>query len=132
LEGNMAHFPDLKKNIRENRSLTLFQKKVLLAVLYIPRGETRTYAWVAGRIKSPRSCRAVGNTLSKNPYAPRVPCHRVVASDGSIGGYSGGIARKKTLLEKEGAWPLPLKTVPGGRTKHRCPKKMIGYRENER
>ena len=81
--------------------MTNFQKKVYRAVLEIPLGETRTYAWVARRVRSPRSARAVGNALGRNPYAPYVPCHRVIASDGTLGGYSGGPNKKKFLLKKE-------------------------------
>jgi len=84
-----------------NCNLTDFQKAVYRAVLEIPLGETRTYAWVARRAGSPKSARAVGNALHKNPYAPYVPCHRVIACDGSLGGYSGGLKKKKALLEKE-------------------------------
>ena len=55
-------------------------------------------------IKSPYSARAVGNAVGKNPYAPKIPCHRVIKSDGSLGGYSGkgGIKTKRKLLKKEG------------------------------
>lgn len=92
---------EYRNKILKDKALTKFQKKVLIATLGIPRGEVRTYAWVAGKTGSPRAARAVGNTLSKNPYAPQVPCHRVIASDGSIGGYSGGVAEKRRLLAKE-------------------------------
>ena len=70
----------------------------------IPKGKVKTYKEVAIGIKMPKSARAVANACGKNPYAPDVPCHRVVRSDGSIGGYSGhgGIKRKKELLRKEG------------------------------
>ena len=91
-----------RKKIETDPDLTAFQKKVLKTVLNIPKGEVRSYAWVARRAGSPRSCRAVGQALKKNPYAPGVPCHRVISSDGSIGGYSGGIKKKRALLEKEG------------------------------
>jgi O-6-methylguanine DNA methyltransferase len=90
-----------RDKIRENNTLTLFEKKVLTATMDIPAGEVRSYAWIAERVGSPRGARAVGNALSKNPYAPHVPCHRVIASDGSIGGYSGQVAKKIKLLEGE-------------------------------
>jgi methylated-DNA-[protein]-cysteine S-methyltransferase len=93
----------LKKVIRRDKTLTPFQKKVLLAVLDIPLGEVRTYGWVAQKIGLPLASRAVGNALSRNPYAPDVPCHRVVLSDGSIVGYFLGVKRKKKLLVNEGA-----------------------------
>ena len=83
--------------------LTDFEKKVYRAVMSIPLGSTRSYKWVAAKTGSPRSARAVGNALNKNPYAPFVPCHRVVASDGSLGGYGGGLRKKIELLEKERA-----------------------------
>ncbi len=81
---------------------TEFEKKVYLAVSRIPKGEVRSYKWVAKAVGRPGSARAVGNALNRNPYAPTVPCHRVVKSDGSIGGYSKGIKLKKRLLKREG------------------------------
>ncbi|MDD5019174.1 MAG: MGMT family protein [Candidatus Omnitrophica bacterium] len=81
--------------------LTPFQKAVYAATMEIPLGETRSYAWVARRIGRPRSYRAVGNALNKNPYAPFVPCHRVIASDGTPGGFNGGLAKKLRLLDQE-------------------------------
>ena len=89
--------------MRQRRVLTIFERKVYAAVRRIPKGQTRTYAWVARQIGKPRAARAVGNALNRNPYAPRVPCHRVVRSDGSLGGYAKGPVRKRTLLRKEGA-----------------------------
>jgi len=70
----------------------------------IPKGKIKTYKQVALGINRPRSARAVANACGKNPYAPKVPCHRVIRSDGSLGGYSrsGGIKVKKKLLKKEG------------------------------
>ena len=82
--------------------MTTFEKKVYDAVKTIPRGETRTYAWVAAAIGSPKAVRAVGNALHKNPYAPHVPCHRVIRSDGTLGGYVHGEEAKKRLLREEG------------------------------
>ncbi|HPN72477.1 MAG TPA: MGMT family protein [Candidatus Omnitrophota bacterium] len=99
----MTRSSALKKAIRRNNDLTSFQKKVLLGALEIPRGEVRTYAWIAAKAGSPGAARAAGSALSRNPYAPLVPCHRVIASDGSIGGYSGGTEKKKKLLAQEGA-----------------------------
>ena len=70
----------------------------------IPKGKVKTYKQVAIAINSPKSARAVANACAKNPYAPKVPCHRVIRTDGSIGGFSapGGIKTKKKLLKKEG------------------------------
>ena len=70
----------------------------------IPKGKVKTYKEVAIGIKMPKSARAVANACGKNPYPPRVPCHRVIRSDGSLGGFSapGGIKIKKKLLKNEG------------------------------
>ncbi len=84
--------------------VTDFQKKVYRAVMSIPIGTTRSYKWVAAKVGSPRSARAVGNALNKNPYAPFVPCHRVISSDGTFGGYRGGLKKKIELLHKERAF----------------------------
>jgi methylated-DNA-[protein]-cysteine S-methyltransferase len=81
--------------------MTSFTKKVYKAVLKIPFGEVRTYKWVAKKIGHPQAYRAVGNTLNKNPWPIIVPCHRVVASGGKLGGFSQGINKKKRLLELE-------------------------------
>ena len=78
-----------------------FQRKVWLVLRTIPRGQTRSYAWVAQKIGKPRAARAVGAACAANPVPILVPCHRVVASDGSLGGYSGGLHMKKRLLELE-------------------------------
>jgi len=83
-------------------ALTDFERAVYRAILAIPPGQTRSYRWVAERIGRPRAARAVGQALHRNPFAPRVPCHRVIASDGGLGGYSGGIAKKLALLRAEG------------------------------
>ena len=82
---------------------TDFQVSVWKELLKIPRGRTKTYKEIAVAIGRPNSSRAVANACAQNPYAPDVPCHRVVRSDGSLGGYSaeGGIERKRQLLEIE-------------------------------
>lgn len=82
--------------------ITDFQKKVYDVVSRIPKGSVLTYKEVAIRIGSPKSFRAVGNALNKNPYAPKVPCHRVIKSDGDIGGFAFGRNKKIQLLKKEG------------------------------
>ena len=83
---------------------TPFQQKVWAALRTIPRGEVRTYTDIAVQIGHPSSARAVANACGKNPYAPEVPCHRVIRSDGSIGGYSaeGGSEKKRAMLREEG------------------------------
>ena len=82
---------------------TEFQKKVWKEILKIPKGQTRTYKDIALSIGSPKSYRAVANACGKNPLPVSIPCHRVVKSDGSIGGYSakGGVEKKKILLSGE-------------------------------
>ncbi len=81
-----------------------FQISVWEALKAIPRGETRTYREIAQQIGRPNSVRAIANAIGKNPYAPEIPCHRVVRTDGSLGGYSGpgGIETKIRLLREEG------------------------------
>jgi len=83
---------------------TKFQIKVWKYLMKIPKGKVKTYKQVAIGINRPKSARAVANACSKNPYAPTVPCHRVIKSDGSIGGFSGpgGKIYKEKLLKKEG------------------------------
>ena len=83
---------------------TAFQVKVWKAISKIPKGEVRTYKELARIIKKPRAIRAVANACGKNPYPIKIPCHRVVGSNGYLGGYSGkgGINQKKSLLKKEG------------------------------
>ncbi len=83
---------------------TKFQIKVWKYLKTIPKGQTRTYLDVAKAINKPKAFRAVANAIGKNPYAPTIPCHRVIRSDGSLGGYSGfgGIKKKKKLLNSEG------------------------------
>ena len=83
---------------------TKFQLKVWDYLRRIPKGKTKTYKEVAIAIKRPLSYRAVANAVAKNPYAPIIPCHRVIRSDGTLGGYSGkgGVHKKKFLLKKEG------------------------------
>ena len=84
-------------------SLTPFQRKVLEVVKTILSGETRSYKWVAERIGNPKAARAVGQALKKNPYPGIIPCHRVIRSNGKLGGYSKGMQKKRKLLKKEGA-----------------------------
>ena len=83
---------------------TKFQIKVWAYLKKIPRGSVKTYFQVAKAIGKPLASRAVANAIGKNPYAPKVPCHRVIRSDGSLGGYSGKGGRKKKifLLKKDG------------------------------
>ena len=83
---------------------TKFQKKVWNYLKTIRKGTVKSYKQVAIAINKPKSARAVANALGKNPFAPKIPCHRVIRSDGSLGGYSGkgGLKTKKLLLKREG------------------------------
>ena len=82
---------------------TKFQKKVWNYLKTIAKGNVKTYKQVAIGIKRPKSARAVANACAKNPYAPKIPCHRVIRTDGGVGGYSGrgGIKQKLKLLRSE-------------------------------
>lgn len=82
------------------KSFSDFAKRVYGAVAKIPRGKTMTYGEVARAAGKPRAARAVGNILSKN-YNPKIPCHRVVRSDGQAGGYNRGVAYKARMLQSE-------------------------------
>ncbi|HLD69754.1 MAG TPA: MGMT family protein [Candidatus Omnitrophota bacterium] len=87
----------------DKKNLTSFQWQVLGVTATIPYGETRTYQWIARRIGRPKAARAVGQALKINPYAPVIPCHRVIKTDGSLSGYQGksGLAKKDFLLKIE-------------------------------
>ncbi len=85
------------------RSVTEFERAVLLKAREIPRGEVRSYGWIAQQIGHPAAVRAVGSALRKNPVPVLIPCHRVVRSDGSIGEYAlGGSDNKRAILVAEG------------------------------
>ena len=86
---------------------TKFQIKVWKYLKTIPKGKVKTYKQVAIGINRPKSARAVANACAKNPYAPKIPCHRVIRTDGDVGGYSGkgGIKTKKKLLKNESFQP---------------------------
>ena len=83
---------------------TVFQLKVWAYLRKIPLGSVKTYSQVAKAIRNPLAVRAVANAIGKNPNVPKIPCHRVIRSDGSLGGYSGkgGVKNKRFLLKKEG------------------------------
>ncbi len=82
---------------------TLFQKKVWFELTKIPKGETKSYKEIAIAVGHPLAARAVANACGQNPYPIKIPCHRAIRSDGSLGGYSGpgGTATKLKLLDKE-------------------------------
>ena len=96
---------DISETVRSCKEITEFQKKVFLELLKVPAGQTISYGELARRIGC-RCPQAVGQALKKNPFAPYVPCHRVIRSDGKLGGYFGKtdgdmIDRKRQLLESE-------------------------------
>lgn len=84
------------------RALSEFERAVLLKALEIPRGEIRSYGWIAREIGRPGAVRAVGSALNKNPVPLLIPCHRVVRSDGQIGEYAFGSSLKRAILAAEG------------------------------
>lgn len=96
---------DIRQKVIESTMITPFQRKVYLELLNVPSGTTITYGELARRIGC-GSAQAVGQALKRNPFAPEVPCHRVVAADGSLGGYNGKregeqLERKRQLLYNE-------------------------------
>ena len=83
--------------------LSPFRRAVLEETMRIPAGETRSYGWLARQVGHPGAARAVGRVMATNPMPLVVPCHRVLAADGSLGGYGGGLPMKEALLKAEGA-----------------------------
>ncbi len=100
--GNQVHF----KSSLDLRIGTVFQRKVWNKIGKIPYGELRTYKWIASEIGNINAVRAVGNAVGENPVPPIIPCHRVIRTDGKLGGFSSGIHLKKWLLKLEKS-PLP-------------------------
>ncbi len=86
---------------RNKQAPTPFQLRVYKVVKRIPKGEVRSYRWVAERLGNPQLARAVGQALTRNPWPETVPCHRVIRSDGSLGGYAWGVSKKRRLLARE-------------------------------
>jgi len=97
--GDEVSFPDGL----DLSAATPFQRAVWQAARLIPYGETRSYGWLAEKVGRPGAGRAVGQALSKNRLPIIVPCHRVIGSDGSLGGFSGGLGVKERLLRLEAA-----------------------------
>ena len=96
---------DIKEAVLNSTEITEFQRRVYIELLNVPRGANITYGELARRIGC-RSAQAVGQALRRNPFAPNGPCHRVIASNGSIGGFHGQIEgemieKKRQLLERE-------------------------------
>ena len=99
LSGESVDFPDRL----DLSGATYFQRSVWQIVRAIPYGETRSYAWVASQLGSGKSARAVGQAMAGNPLPILVPCHRVVGSNGKLGGFRDGVEMKKYLLNLEAA-----------------------------
>lgn len=93
------------------REIPPFFKRVYRELCKVPAGQTISYAELARRAGSPGAARAVGQAMARNPHPITIPCHRVVASSGKLGGYSGpgGVAAKRRLLKREGAYPGRVK-----------------------
>ncbi len=98
--GRRVDFPDALEPVGG----TPFQKRVWEGTRLIPYGETRSYQWVARQIGHPAAARAAGQALGRNPWPIVVPCHRVIASDGGLGGFGGGLEMKRELLAMERSW----------------------------
>jgi methylated-DNA-[protein]-cysteine S-methyltransferase len=91
-----------------------FQRKVLRKLHALPFGRVVTYGELAARSGSPGAARAVGTAMARNPLAIVIPCHRVVAASGGLGGYSGGLSKKKSLLIHEGVQPTRSSLIEAG------------------
>ncbi len=99
--GNLREFRQRFKFVTG----TPFEQEIWRTLLEIPYGEVHTYQWLAKTVGRPKGARAVGQALGKNPLPIVVPCHRIIASNGSLGGYSCGVDIKRWLLEHEkGKW----------------------------
>ncbi len=94
---------------------TAFQRRVWKTLQRVPYGKLRSYQWVAVRVGGRRYARAVGNAVGANPLPIVVPCHRIVAHDSSLGGFSGGLATKRKLLQLEGTLRYVARGVRGRR-----------------
>ena len=99
LDGEAIEFPTSRL---DPNTCTPFQWQVLLAERTIPRGRVCSYRQLATIIQNPKAARAVGSALARNPFPIIIPCHRTVRSDGSLGGFGGGLPMKRALLEMEG------------------------------
>jgi len=91
---------------------TDFQRRVWRGLCDIPYGETRSYLDLATAVGNRRAVRAVGQANGRNPIGVVIPCHRVIAADGGLGGYAGGLDRKRLLLNLEGSWQPSLNLAP--------------------
>ncbi len=99
-------------HLLDTRHWTSAQAQVYAAVAQIPYGAVRSYGAIAREVGSPRAARFVGNCMARNPFPVRVPCHRVIAGDGRLAGFGGGLDLKKKMLELEGVTLDPQGRVP--------------------
>ena len=99
LDGQLVEFAI---DLLDSSQCSPFQWTVLMAETTIPRGYVSSYSQLASHVGKPRAARAAGTALARNPFPLIVPCHRTVRSDGSLGGYGGGLEMKRALLEMEG------------------------------
>lgn len=95
---------DLEQDIRAGRLVAgmNFNQRAWALISRIPKGRVTTYGEIARALGSPNASRAVGNAMNRNPYAPGVPCHRVVGSNGALTGYAHGLEKKRAMLLEEG------------------------------
>ncbi len=93
--------PVYPHKMKQKKPALLFSEKCYELLRNVPRGKVTTYKEIAKALNT-KACRAVGNAMNKNPYAPQVPCHRVVNSSGELGGFAGGKSKKIKLLKSEG------------------------------
>ena len=100
--GEPVEFDDIALDLSE---VTPFRRRVLETVRAIPRGQVRSYGQIAAEVERPAGARAVGGAMGSNPVCVVVPCHRVITSDGGLGGFGGGIGLKKRMLALEQALP---------------------------
>ena len=98
-DGEPVDFSDIPVEVMDS---TDFQQQVWNIIDQIPYGEVRSYQWIAEQIGKPKSARGVGNAVGANPFPILRPCHRVIRSNGALGGYGGGLERKRQLLALEG------------------------------
>ena len=108
-DGEPVDFREISVKIEDG---TLFQKLVWETIHQIPHGEVRSYQWIAEQIGRPKAVRAVGNATGSNPITIIIPCHRVIGSNGNLGGYGGGLELKRQLLSLEG---YPVKELKSKR-----------------
>ncbi len=91
----------IDKSLIDNSAWTGSRQKMFRELILIPQGELRSYGWLARKCGIPKGARAIGQSLGQNPLPILFPCHRIVSKDGSLGGFSGGIAWKRKLIDHE-------------------------------